>query len=84
MDGHFKEVMLQAAKNTKAMSVLAQPGMLEILQDSQGLLESIQKGLNEYLEKKRIFFPRFVIIMNFVAMLRTGVEDPVQPSIVSN
>ncbi|XP_076804480.1 dynein axonemal heavy chain 3-like isoform X3 [Clavelina lepadiformis] len=64
VDGHFKEVMLQAAKNTKAMSVLAQPGMLEILQDSQGLLESIQKGLNEYLEKKRIFFPRFFFLSN--------------------
>ena len=37
-------------------------GMLEKLVDSNALLDKINKGLNAYLEKKRLFFPRCVYI----------------------
>ena len=50
--------MKRTCENTKAMVVLSQENMLGKLQASESLLETIQKGLNDYLEKKRIFFPR--------------------------
>lgn len=45
-------------KDTKVLVATEQPKMLDRLQEANTLLEDIQKGLNTYLEKKRLFFPR--------------------------
>lgn len=59
VDRHWKEIMGEAVKDHHALVVTAQDNMLNKLNESNVLLEEIQKGLNDYLEKKRLYFPRW-------------------------
>ena len=58
VDRYWRDIMTEAVKDQHALVVTAQPNMLDRLKESNVLLEEIQKGLNEYLEKKRLYFPR--------------------------
>ena len=51
--------MFTQVKDTQVLIATAQPNMLGRLNESNQLLEEIQKGLNAYLEKKQLFFPRY-------------------------
>ncbi|KAM9856226.1 dynein axonemal heavy chain 12 [Aulostomus maculatus] len=64
VDRNWREVMKHCVKDAKVLPATSLPGLLENLQDSNSLLDSIMKGLNAYLETKRLFFPRFFFLSN--------------------
>ena len=64
VDRVWRELMEETSGSTAVLNVTEREGTLEGLINSNGLLNQIQKGLADYLNKKRIFFPRFFFLSN--------------------
>jgi len=64
VDANWHKLMQEVVQDTKVFAVSVLPHILPILQEAQSLLDTIQAGLNHYLETKRLFFPRFYFLSN--------------------
>ncbi|KAH6585966.1 hypothetical protein BASA50_000909 [Batrachochytrium salamandrivorans] len=60
----WKDTMLYCSRDRHVQVVCNMPDILQRLKDSNYELELIQKGLNQYLEIKRLYFPRFFFLSN--------------------
>eukprot|EP00946_MAST-07B_sp_MAST-7B-sp1_P003364 g3364.t1 len=82
VDKSWREVMQACKEDPAVLSITEREGVLERFIKSNALLDQIQKGLADYLNKKRIFFPRFFFLSNDELLeILSETKDPrkVQP-----
>ena len=64
VDGLWRKVMKETEAKPNVLLATGAEGLLKSFQEANELLELIQKGLNDYLEKKRLAFARLFFLSN--------------------
>uniref|UniRef100_H2YVP9 AAA+ ATPase domain-containing protein n=1 Tax=Ciona savignyi TaxID=51511 RepID=H2YVP9_CIOSA len=85
VDKSWREIMRRTEDRPNALRAATGPGVLESLQLCNSNLEKIQKCLEDYLELKRLAFPRFYFLSNdeLLSVLSHGREPvSIQPHLV--
>jgi dynein heavy chain, axonemal len=79
VDTIYKRYMMAVIKEPNVMETAAQPGLLESMTDANTMLEKVLIGVNNYLEQKRLFFPRFFFLSNDEMLeILSETKDPIR------
>lgn len=82
VDNIYKRYMMAVKMQPNVMETVAQPGLLESMNEADRMLENVLIGVGNYLETKRLFFPRFFFLSNDEMLeILSETKDPlrVQP-----
>jgi dynein heavy chain len=64
VDKAFRDCMFQTNENPNALRACTRPGLTDTFKNQNAILDKIQKNLEDYLETKRMAFPRFYFLSN--------------------
>ncbi|XP_069786102.1 dynein axonemal heavy chain 17-like isoform X3 [Narcine bancroftii] len=81
IDVDFKEIVADAIKTPNVIEATNKPGLYSRLEEIQGRMTLCEKALAEYLETKRLAFPRFYFVASadLLDILSNG-NNPVEVS----
>ncbi|MEW5311652.1 MAG: hypothetical protein WDW38_003348 [Sanguina aurantia] len=78
MDDTWRRIMQQVKANAVMTEVAELPGLLEDLQHCNRQLDVVEKGLNDFLDTKKMAFPRFFFLSNDELLeILSEAKDPV-------
>lgn len=84
VDNTYRKYMLIVNQDSRVIKTASLPGLLEELKKCSELLETINNGVNLYLENKRLYFARFFFLSNAEMLeILSETKNPtlVQPSL---
>ncbi|KAJ8683862.1 hypothetical protein QAD02_019654 [Eretmocerus hayati] len=64
VDATFRKAMQNVTREPRVRETAGSPGLWEAMRDANDLMERVNDGVANYLEKKRLFFPRFFFLSN--------------------
>jgi len=82
VDWMWRSLMSSVTSEARVLVAASRQGLLDELRGAFAILEDIQKGLHDYLEKKRLFFSRFYFLSNdelLEILSKTKEPERIQP-----